>query len=441
MKRIVLCVMILSLACIMVYSTGKTETTGGQKIVVGMEEAVHSDAFAAIAADYKAKTGVTVEIQKYPYSGWVTQVRTEAASKTGLFDLIYISGAVVGENVKADYIVPFESFDAGKLNIKNIPFYDLWKQADGKHYLLPWFQEPNTLLVRQDLLDDPAEIAAFKKQFGYELTYPKTEAQYLDQLKFFTRPDKGLYGAIIYGKRAVWNQIHFQHLLHARGLSYLDWKTLQPYMSTPPVQQALNDWKALFQYADPVSLDADWNVGNTNWKAGRAYSLDTWGSVFLYSNDQETSKIVGKVAMIPYPTELKRVVGFAVQQGLAITKTAKNPKLVFDFLSWATSPANHKKAVLGSKLGNIPASLVTLEDPEVNKRFPMKKLVELLSTTDVMPAEPPIPEGRQINLEILTTYLSRFLVGELTAEETGRQFDDQINELLKKGNYPTPWIN
>ena len=340
----------------------------------------------------------------------------------------------------AKYLEPVENFDTSQLDLKDIPLYDLAKYTDGKHYMVPYFQEPNGLILRSDLLNDPAEKDAFQKQYGYALDIPKTEDQYLDQLKFFTRPDKGLYGLIIYGKRAAWDQIHFQNLLHARGLEYMDWKTYQPHMSTPEVQQALKDWKALFQYADPSSLDADWFTGNANWKAGRAYSIDSWGSNYVYSNDKTGSQVAGKVVMVPYPTKLPKAIGFAVQEGLAVTTTTKNRDEAWKFIVWATSKAAQKRAVLDSALGTIPASYAALADADVNKKLPLANIVGLLQNSDIRPDSPLLPEGRQINLEILTKYLSMYLTGEVTAEEMGKQFDDEINGILKKGGYPTPWL-
>ena len=410
-------------------------------IVIGTESSVQSDALIAVVDQFTKETGIKAEVAQFPYDGWVTQYRTEGAVRAGLFDVVKISAALVGEGVASGYLEPVENFDMTQLNLNDIALFDLAKYTDGKHYMVPYFQEPNGLILRKDLLDDPKEQADFKAKYGYDLDVPKTEAQYLDQLKFFTRPDQNLYGTIIYGKRAAWIQIHFQNLLHARGLEYMDWNTYQPKLGTPEVQKALADWKALFQYADPASYDADWFSGNANWKAGRAYSIDSWGSNYVYSNDPKDSKVAGKVIMVAYPTELPKVTSFAVQEGLAVTTTTKNRDEAWKFVVWATGKDAQTRAVLDSALGTIPASYEALADPAVNKKLPLEAIVGLLKNADVIPDSPLLPEGRQINLEILTKYLSMYLTGEATAEQIGTQFDDEINALLKKGGYKTPWLN
>jgi multiple sugar transport system substrate-binding protein len=430
-----------SLLAVLTAATALVASPAYADIVIGVESSVQSDALIAVVDQFTKETGIKAEVSQFPYDGWVTQLRTEGAVRAGLFDVVKISAALVGEGVASGYIEPIENFDVGQLDLKDIALFDLAKYTDGKHYMVPYFQEPNGLILRKDLLDDPEEQAAFKAKYGYALDVPKTEAQYLDQLKFFTRPDKNLYGTIIYGKRAAWIQIHFQNLLHARGLEYMDWKTYQPKLGTPEVQKALADWKDLFQYADPASYDADWFSGNANWKAGRAYSIDSWGSNYVYSNDPTGSQIAGKVMMVPYPTELEKVTSFAVQEGLAVTTTSQNRDEAWKFVVWATGKDAQTRAVLDSAIGTIPASYGALADPEVNKKLPLEAIVGLLRNADVIPDSPLLPEGRQINLEILTKYLSMYLTGESTAEQIGTRFDSEINELLKKGGYKTPWLD
>jgi multiple sugar transport system substrate-binding protein len=411
------------------------------QVRVGVEASVTSDALVEAAKEFTKATGIEVEISQFPYEGWVTQFRTEAAVRSNLFDVVKISAALVGEGVANQYIEAIENLDVSMLDLEDIPLYDLAKYTDGKHYMVPYYQEPNGLILRTDLLNDPVEQENFKKEFGYDLAIPKTEAQYEDQLKFFTRPDDGLYGLIMYGKRAAWIQIHFQNLLHARGLEYMDWTTFEPRMSTPEVQQALADWKNLYQYADPSSLDADWFTGNANFQAGRAYSIDTWGTAYVYANDETTSKVAGNLVMVPYPSELPRPIGFAVQDGLALTTTSTNRDDAWKFITWVSSAEAQKAAVLKSKLGTIPSSFAALSDEEVNAKISLTDIANLLKTEDIRPDSPLLPEGRQINLEILTKYLSMYLTGELTAEQMGEQFDSEINAILQRGGYDTPWLN
>jgi multiple sugar transport system substrate-binding protein len=410
-----------------------------QKIVLEIQQSPQGAALQAIVPDFEKETGIKVEVLSYPYDQLMSAYRMEYNTKSGLWDVCSLSGAWMYEGINAGYHVPLNEFDMSMINTKDIPFFGMAGSVKGVNYGVPWYQEVNTLFLRTDLLNDPKEKAAFKKQFGYALALPKTEEQYFDQLKFFTRPAQNLYGCIIYGKRAPWIQIAYQVMLRARGLTFMDWDTYQPFNTTPGVIQTMKDFKGMFKYAAPFSYGADWFEGNANWQAGMAYSMISWSTVFLYSNDPDVSKVAGKVTLMAYPSKLKQVEGLMVQECLSVSSTSKNKEAAWKFIAYATK--HQKDAVLKARIGHMPESYSAMRDPEVNKKYPLKNLADMMTSLKrVLPSEPPIPEGTHIDLEVLTKYLSLYVNGDLTAEEAGKQLDDEINDILVQGGYPTPWL-
>jgi multiple sugar transport system substrate-binding protein len=413
----------------------------GTKIVLMMQQSPQGAALQSIIPDFEKDTGIKVEVLSYPYDQQMNNYRMEYNTKSGLWDVCLMSGAWMYEGINAGYHVPLSQFNLKDIDTKDIPFFGMSGSSKGVNYGVPYYSEINALFLRTDLLNDPNEKAAFKKQFGYELGLPKTEAEYFDQLKFFNRPDKGLYGCIIYGKRAPWIQIPFQVMLRARGLTFMDWDTFQPFGTTPGVQQTMKDFKDMFKYAAPFSYGADWFEGNANWQAGVAYSMISWSTIFLYSNDPDVSKVAGKVTLMAYPSKLKQVEGLMVQDDLTVTSTSKNKDAAWKFIAYAVNKNNQKKAVLNARIGHLPESFAALRDPEVNKKYPLANLADLMqSLKRVLPSEPPMPEGTHIDLEVLTKYLSLYVNDQLSLEDTGKQLDTEINDILVKGKYPTPWL-
>jgi multiple sugar transport system substrate-binding protein len=195
----------------------------------------------------------------------------------------------------------------------------------------------------------------------------------------------------------------------------------------------------MFQYATPSSYGADWFEGNADWQAGKAYSIISWSTVFLYSNDPDVSKIKGNVMLMAYPSKLPKVDGLMVQEDLSVTSTSKHKDAAWKFIAYAV---NHQKdAVLASRMGHLPESYSAMRDPEVNQKYPLSKLADLMTSLKrVLTSEPPMPEGTHIDLEVLTKYLSLYVNGDLTAEETGKQLDEEINGILVKGGYKTSWL-
>lgn len=441
--RIGLFVLVLVILPVALFASGAGEkpAAGGQKIVLMMQQSPQGDALKAVVPFFEKDTGIKVEVQSYPYDAQMNNYRMEYNSKSGQWDVLLLSGAWMQEGIKAKYHVPLNQLDMSKINTKNIPFFGVIGSADGVNYGVPWFGEIKALFLRTDLLNDPNEKAAFKAKYSYDLAPPKTEAEYFDQMKFFTRPDKGLYGTIIYGKRAVWLQIPFQSMLRARGLSYIDDDTFQPYSSNPGVVQTMKDFKSTFQYAAPSSYNDDWFTGNALWQSGAAYSISTWSTVLLYSNDPSVSKIAGKVMMMAYPTQLPKVEGLMVQDLLSVAATSKNKDAAWKFITYAVAKQNMVRAVLNAPLGHVPMNYEAMKDPEANKKLPLARMADMFqSYSRVLPSEPPLAEGTHIDLEVLPKYLSLFINGDLTAEEAGKQLDEEINKILVDGQYPTPWL-
>jgi multiple sugar transport system substrate-binding protein len=71
-----------------------------------------------------------------------------------------------------------------------------WVAYDGPDLkALQYDGDVKILHYRADRLNDPAEQAAFKEQYGYDLGCPADWDQYLQMAQFFTRPDEDFYGS------------------------------------------------------------------------------------------------------------------------------------------------------------------------------------------------------------------------------------------------------
>ena len=75
---------------------------------------------------------------------------------------------------------------------------DAYAEYDGKYWAIPAEGDATGWAYRKDWFEDPAEMAAFKEKYGYDLATPKTWAELRDIAEFFHRPDEGRYGVAIY---------------------------------------------------------------------------------------------------------------------------------------------------------------------------------------------------------------------------------------------------
>jgi multiple sugar transport system substrate-binding protein len=82
-----------------------------------------------------------------------------------------------------------------------LTYYGEYPTGSGQYWAFPTEGDADGWAYRKDLFEDPAEMEAFKAQYGYDLAVPKTYQELTDIAKFFTRPDAGLYGVAIYTQK------------------------------------------------------------------------------------------------------------------------------------------------------------------------------------------------------------------------------------------------
>jgi multiple sugar transport system substrate-binding protein len=96
---------------------------------------------------------------------------------------------LVGEGI-ADTVTP-----------ATLTYYGEYPAGSGRYWAYPAEGDADGWAYRKDLFEDPAEMEAFKAEYGYDLAVPETYAQLKDIAEFFTRPDQGLYGVAIYTQK------------------------------------------------------------------------------------------------------------------------------------------------------------------------------------------------------------------------------------------------
>ncbi len=433
MKRIGI---LLSLVLLLLLPAGQAQDM--VTISIGAETGVHADALIANADRCAMEVGVDYEAHQLPPGEWINSILpTEAAVRSGLYDIAYIPISKIAQFVAADYLLPLEDFDIDALDPDDIAFFNL-TEYEGKHWLVPWLNEYQGILYRTDLMNDPDEQAAFMEANGYELAAPQSMQQYFDQVAFFHRPDEGLHGNIAYGLRAAWITILHEALSFMHGIEVVDHETLEININTPEGIAALTDMMMLYGYADPASYTAGWVEGNANFTAGRDFSLVTWNSVLLYGNDPDTSDVAGNIGfqLIPLPGDgVEEPEGFLSQWGPAISSTTEHPQETWEMLVCLTSTESGVHGVTATKLGNSPSRISVLQDERALARFPwLGDIAAGIQGLNII-STPNIPEYGDVRGEVLPRLLSTMITGEATIEETAAALEAEIMQILVDGGH------
>jgi len=269
-----------------------TSAANAEAITVLVEGGGHSLQQAAADA-FTKETGIEVNFVEVPYQGVYDKLTAEIASGTSSYDVVTID--VVWNAAFASHVEDLSDLftDAVKADIPPALVADA--NVGGKMMGMPAWANAEIVFYRKDLWEDPANQAAFKQQYGYDLAPPATWQQWRDMAKFFTKD--GMFGTDVIGATSEeWMAEVLQAgspgvILDADGKVILD-------------NQAHID--ALEFYRAPLcedksvpdnALEINWGEAQNLFYQGQTAMMKFWAHA--YKMTPEDSKVAGKVGVAP----------------------------------------------------------------------------------------------------------------------------------------------
>ena len=380
-------------------------------------------------------TGIKVEVERYEAEAVLQKVAFDLNSKTGRYDLIIQVYFDMGRLVTQKQLHPLTDFISSP-RLHNSAFdpetelFPVWKTMgsyEGKLYGFPMMVLTMYTWYRKDLFEDPKELEAFRKKYGYELAAPDDWKQYKDIAEFFTRPDKGFYGTLIQGKKhmALWQE--YINFLYSFGGAIMDTSDPSRYgpivINSPQAVEATEYYKALLKYSPLDSLNFTWDDALALMQQGKVAMCLMWTDSTYSLEDSNQSKVAGKMgyAMIP-----KGKAGRFHQiggQSYYIPVTAKNPEAAYLFIEWIMQADNQ---IHQQKLGGASARKSTYNDPDVLKLpWTSASIAALEHTHPAMLYT--LPESLQIG-EVIKSAISDALAERKTVKEA---LDGAASEIKK----------
>lgn len=273
-----------------------------------------------------------------------------------------------------------------------------------KLYTLPWHDGPECLIYRRDLFEDRSEQEAFRKRFGYALKPPASWSEFEDVARFFTRPEKKMYGTSFAAYPDGHNTLYdFALQLWSRGgdLDALD---------SPEAVASLDFYRGVIRdhsmcHPDARKLDST-RSGDVFLSGAVAMMVNWFG--FAARCDRPGSPLRGKVSIAPIPTvEGRQPASLSVFWTLGIGTGSKHKQAAFDFMHFLTHKEMDKGIV---KHGTVGVRLSTWRDAEVQKAVPAYVRIEEISL-----GARRLPRSRA--LPAFAAILDEALTEALTSEE------------------------
>lgn len=420
------------------------------------------------APDFEALTGAKVNVVVVPFADLYQTILTDQATGTNSYEAF-----VFAPQWMVDYIVPgyledltpyVEADEAIEWDDVGQFFREFSATYGGSIYTIPLDGDFHMVYYRTDVLEE----------LGMEP--PKTWDDYLAVAEAANGKDmngdgEADYGSCISKKRGAqsywWITSIAAPFIQAQGTSqgaFFDAETFEPLVNNPGFIRALEIYKATNQFGPPDEQTID--VGNTRslWTSGRcALTLD-WGDIGSLAV-AEGSKVNGLTGAVVTPGStqvLDRATGelvdcdettcpyavdgvnhapFASFGGWSggvsagIDQTVKDA--AYAFLSYMSQPAQANVDVTIGATGFNPYRISQFEEqqPWLDAGFTEEAAANYLGAiqdslnSPNMVLDLRIPQNQRYQGVVLDEVASRYLAGELTAEEAAAEITARWNEI------------
>lgn len=395
-------------------------------------------AIEKIKGDFEKETGIKVEVERYEAEAVIQKITFDINSKTGRYDLIiqvyFDMGRLVTRNqLRAlDDFVKNPKLHNPKFNPESdlFPVWHTMGWYEGKAYGYPMMVLTMYTWYRKDLMEDTKEKTAFKTKYGYDLQVPQNWDQYRDIAEFFTRPEQGLYGTLIQGKKhmALWQE--YINFLYSFGGAILDTEDSSKYgqivINSPEAIEATKYYKSLLKYSSPDSLNFTWDDAMALWQQGKVFMSLMWTDQTYTIEDPEQSKVAGKVGYALIPKGRAGSVHQIGGQSYYVPITSKNPEAAYLFIEWMMSKESQ---IRQQGLGGASARKSTYQDPDVLKLPWTQASIDAFDHTHPAMLYT-IPESLQIG-DVIQRAISEALADVKSVEDALNWAALEIHKLLK----------
>ncbi len=206
--------------------------------------------------EYTEETGVVVNVETTPWGDFQTKTFAELNARGDAYDMVIGDSQWLGAASEGGHYVDLTDFikDNG-VDKSFVPAtLQYYSHYGGKFWSIPLEGDANGWAYRKDWFEDPAEMAAFKEKYGYDLGVPQDFEQLIDIAEFFTRPDENRYGVALYTQTAYDAMaMGLEQTIFTYGGDLGDYATRQVdgILNSPANVQALEAYRKLYTFTPP----------------------------------------------------------------------------------------------------------------------------------------------------------------------------------------------
>ncbi len=359
---------------------------GDAKIRIGVQaaESIGGPA-SAHAASWAQRTGAQAEVRESDFSELFPDYLASLTAREPVYDVIFFPSAWAVDFYPHLAEMPQRLRSSDAFDDIHPSYRERLMVWDGKWIAATVDGDLFNGYYRKDLFADPANQAAFRARYGYELFPPDTWRQYRDIAEFFNgrkQPDgQTLHGtaeAFARSGKQFWTLFSrasaYTNHPGFHGAQFFDPDTMRPQVDNPGWLRAVNEYREILDHCPPGALQHGiWDVREAFLGGRTAMALD-WGDIAQIAGDPERSEVAGKVGYFvlpgttrvwdsrlwrwedmpsPYKAPFLAFGGWMA----GVPKNSRNQEAAWDYIMWFSSPENSLRDVVTSGTGINPYRL------------------------------------------------------------------------------------
>lgn len=403
------------------------------------------------AESFSKKTGAKIRVITPSWSETINSINRSVNKRDDecpCFDIYVVIGIWNGTLLANNHIEPVPKWVKDKIEWNDVlPIYKnnilSWNNIA---YGMPYDGDNINLYYRKDIFNDKKIKAKFKKEFGYELTPPKTWEEYIKLSKFFTGWDWDNDGKIEYGNaglRIKGDVSLLQFFAFAAAYAkhpddkayYFDVNTMKAKIDSPAFVRALEEYIKLIDYGPKGMKHFAGHDVRNDFIQGEVAMVIDWADTGIAAFNSPNSVIARNVGFAPLPgsnevfnyktqkweKRFNEVSSISGSWSVFVNKNSKNKKLAFEFASHITSKNMTREFMSDFSTGVNPSRYSHFQDVMVWQEagFDFKSAKEYLSAiktslTNKNVATDILIPGGELYYQVLDDYVYKAINGELT---------------------------
>lgn len=312
--------------------------------------------------DFQKSTGIKVQLINMSWDDVAAKVTTAMAAGSASYDVIEFDNSWVTKFTANNWVVPLDSYMTNDMKTGINPGLLQTFSVNGKTYGIPWNNDTRFFMYNKTKLTE----AGISQP-------PKTWDQMVQDSKVLQSKGLVKYGIIDgYAQaQALTNEV--TSVVYSYGGDFLN--NGKPTVTSDTavtnafnfLQKAINVDKIM----DPASLTSDQeNAGNVFCQGATEFFPQAWAGLYDQSNTPSSSKVVGQIAVAPYPLSGDGTTQtvLSLPEAMSIPTSSKNKDLAWKYIQYMSSSSFDKTKAM--TIGALPIYTKTFSDPDVLKKYP-----------------------------------------------------------------------